>query len=137
MWILEVFGTIQTKYIQLVFGFIQEKLEVKAIFSWNDGEEWYAISTDRDLTKGKWYHLAGVYNQNTGDYSFYLDGEEQSKVPPSSAPVSQSSKIQNTTIDQYIGQGKAGDNNWNGSLDEFRIYNRSLSEQEIRRLAFR
>ncbi|WEL23556.1 LamG domain-containing protein [Candidatus Nanohalovita haloferacivicina] len=107
-----------------------------AIFHWNDGNEWYAIQS-HNLTKGKWHHLTGVYNASSGEYRFYVDGQKQKRSPPSSAPVDNSQRLEDTTMKQYFGRHPSGDNLWNGKIDDLQIYRRPLTTSEVRELTFR
>ena len=76
---------------------------------------------------GLWHHVAGVYD---GSKLFlYVDGI---------IDVSEDSSgtINNTTSNVYIGENEAQmGREWNGQIDEVRIYNRALSHGEIVSLA--
>ena len=87
-----------------------------------------AILSDAVLTANKWTHLAAVWTGT--NIRLYVDGVQQS-----SAPSVTGSTVNNTNYNLTIGVAS----NYiapyfNGTIDEVRIYNRSLSAQEIQLL---
>jgi hypothetical protein len=68
-----------------------------------------------------WSHVAGTYDGTT--MSFYVNGVLVSSQPQTGA-------ITPSTDALSLG-GNPGGANWNGLLDEVRIYNRALSATEI------
>ena len=78
-----------------------------------------------------WHHVLVTYDDSSTSNAprIYFDGVEQSVelvITPVAPLVSETESIK-------IGSD-GGDNDWDGNIDELRIYNRVLSEQEIRRL---
>ncbi len=75
------------------------------------------------LQNDVWYHVAGTYYGST--WSLYLDGIAETLSGNSDPPPA--SGFGDTTI------GRAGDTStyFNGTIDEVRIFNRALSEEEI------
>ncbi|MFH0860991.1 MAG: LamG-like jellyroll fold domain-containing protein [Candidatus Altiarchaeota archaeon] len=79
------------------------------------------------VSLNRWHHIVGNLNQT--EISIWVDGVRQSSLPktlvysPSTAPVG---------VGANAGIGSDGDRFFNGSIDEVRIYNRSLSASEIR-----
>src|SRR5439155_22418993 len=84
-------------------------------------------TTGANLTDGKWHHVAYVYDQAPlGTVSFYVDG-----VIDTTATNSLS---WSWVSDQEVEIGASHDSFWSGYsgfLDDFRIYNRTLSASEI------
>ena len=81
-----------------------------------------------DVSNDVWYYVAGTYDANTGDMKLYLDGsEENSENIPGGIGYDPSNE-------EAIRIGGKTGNEWNGSIDEVRIYNRALSAAEIRKL---
>lgn len=83
------------------------------------------------LTDEKWHHVAAVFKGGVHT-ELYVDGEARRKslgtMPASISP----------TGDLYIGRDGSNDNvnnRWKGNLDEIRIINRALSEDEINLLS--
>ena len=73
-----------------------------------------------------WHHIVGTYNSPTNTLSIYIDG-----VPgtPVTFTTSESSVSALT-----LGAGPGQDGYFNGTLDDFRIYNRALSASEVKQL---
>ncbi len=76
----------------------------------------------------RWYHLVAIINSG-GDVSGYVDGS----FIGSTEFIGNS--IHFTTSNLYIGTRSAGNIPFNGTIDDVRIYNRALEEDEIKTLA--
>lgn len=82
------------------------------------------VNVDRDLTVGQWHHIVGRYNGT--HISIYLNGViNETKVLIGT--------IRTPNIPLFIGHEGWG-NTFNGTIDEVRIYNRSLSSEQIAKL---
>ncbi|MFF4829230.1 LamG-like jellyroll fold domain-containing protein [Streptomyces sp. NPDC001312] len=87
-----------------------------------------ALSTFSPQT-GRWYHLVGVRNAETGEHSLYVDGVKQNSFnqclnPKSDGPLS-------------VGRARFNSGNvdfWPGGVDQVRVWDRALSSDEISRL---
>lgn len=93
---------------------------------WSDDSTTAIVSTDK-LTDAHWYHLAVVTDHN--QRSFYVDGKLQGRhgivTPPNSSSAGPI----------YIG-AKLGKRDFlRGLIDEYVIYNRALSANEVKSLA--
>lgn len=82
---------------------------------------------------GAWYHVAASYDRNNlvNPPTFYINGKKMTTTTltaPSGTPPSLSGT-------GYIGNNSANTRNWNGLIDDLRIYNRVLSDVEIQTLA--
>ncbi len=79
-----------------------------------------------NINDGRWHHVACTYSLITDTAKFYIDGEEVGTASASASSIA-------PAVETYFGQ-RDTDGSWNinGSLDDLRIYNRSLSEEEIR-----
>ena len=75
-----------------------------------------------NLAANSWSHIAGTYSSSNAE--LYIDGTNKSSVS-SFSPVS---NIGNNT---YIGNDAFNRTGFNGSIDEVRAYNRSLTSAEI------
>jgi len=87
------------------------------------GEVPWAITGSTSINDGKWHHIAGVFDASA--LYLYIDGAlESAKAAGSSVDVS--------NYDVYIGENaQAPGRQWNGLIDDVRIYNYSLSQAEI------
>lgn len=87
--------------------------------------EFGAVTPTGIVTAGEWLHIAMVLASPTEIY-WYANG---SSVYHSAAL---SSNIQATFTNIYLGRSYSS--YWNGSLDDFRLYNRALSSNEVTQL---
>jgi len=79
----------------------------------------------------QWYHFAGTYNMSTGEQRIYINGEMKNKaVHPAGNFIA--------PLVYYSDMKLSGSNYKNGYfggiIDDFRLYNRALSAQEIEEL---
>jgi hypothetical protein len=87
---------------------------------------------------GEWVHLAGTYNGETGKMSLYVDGERigtlthvgEIRLDPESLnrPLAIGAELNRPSIDTPTGK-------FDGYVRDVRIYNRALSDEEIKILA--
>ncbi|MBN1361396.1 MAG: discoidin domain-containing protein [Sedimentisphaerales bacterium] len=82
-----------------------------------------------DMLPAGWHHVAVVIDGTTMQMQLYLDGE----VVASGATATLPNQLGNTTRN-YLGRSQYADPYLPGSIDDFRIYNRALTEAEIRYL---
>ena len=78
----------------------------------------------------KWYHVAAVYRNSTNRAKIYLNGTVVNDVSASAT----GDQITRTSADLFIGGARNGNSLFNGSIDDVRIYNRVLSDEEVSRL---
>lgn len=94
-----------------------------------------SISTEK-IAVNKWYHLVASYDGGTSELglSIFLDGEKQAVVSSMSGAFTAPNLPTNPL---WIGRrpGIAIDTYYNGQLDDIRLYNRTLTPNEIRLLA--
>jgi hypothetical protein len=104
----------------------------KALFSIDpDGAHYQNIKSDEDMPAGEWIHLAGTYDNKA--FKVYVNGR---LVKSSPCAVSFKFADQNPLI---IGgntntQGEKWVDCFHGLIDEVRLYNRALSEDDIQAL---
>ncbi len=95
-----------------------------------DGTNNPFITSNKKLDDGKWHHIALV--KSGENLTLYIDGSVEGTVSDStSADTTNTSPI-------YIGKrGSDGDgnNNYNGSVDDLRLYDTALSASQISDLA--
>ncbi|MBI3527063.1 MAG: LamG domain-containing protein [Betaproteobacteria bacterium] len=81
------------------------------------------------LQLNQWVHVAGVYDAAAQTMAVYLNG-----VADNGTLLGTVAGMQlNSTLDLFIGRraDTAGQYNFNGTIDEVRLYNRALSQAEI------
>jgi hypothetical protein len=76
-----------------------------------------------------WHHVAVTIDGDTKEMKLYLDGQLVGSSATARLPEDLGSTMQN-----WLGRSQWPDPYFNGSLDDFRIYNRALSEAEVRYL---
>lgn len=98
----------------------------KIVFAWDDGSGWDQMSTAVDsIDLNTWYFVAGTFDSS--DAKIYLDGDlKDTNAGPSS-------DIDADVTPIYIGSAVRflGSVSFEGTMDEARIYNRTLSSDEI------
>lgn len=98
----------------------------QVIFEFYDGG-WVDINGGPNLSTGVWYHLAATFEPDNDLVRLFVDGVE----------VHSETTTRNTianTEDVIIGSDPWGED-WNGMLDDVRVYARILSDAEIAALA--
>ncbi|NUM52000.1 MAG: LamG domain-containing protein, partial [Flavobacteriales bacterium] len=80
---------------------------------------------------GSWYHVAGTYNKATGEQKLYVNGQlVNTRIHPAG----------NTVVpltwysDMRIGHSMNGNSYFNGKIDDVRLYNKALTNQEVQDL---
>jgi hypothetical protein len=89
---------------------------------------------DDSLVENRWYHVVGVIDSDDEIMKIYINGANVAEIRDQNL----SSGIRDTTGDLIIGNdfGASGATGpFKGVMDDLRIYNRALSEEEIRILA--
>ena len=103
---------------------------------WNNGQFWFERKTETKVVNSgyfgsyepkRWYHLGGVYNDAEGTLKVYINGELYDTFT--------------TTTGSYLNEypklhiGKPNNSNiayLKGKIGEVRIYNRTLSAEEMK-----
>ena len=86
----------------------------------------YARAHDAGLVEGIWYHIVGILNDDGSKNKVYINAVD------STVTTTASETIELNDLNVIIGSHSPPANYFNGTIDEVRIYNRSLSETEIR-----
>ncbi len=98
-------------------------------FFYDDGSQWDDVNGNSNIGDGEWHFIAGILNSGV-EAKIYVDGQLENididSIPTSILPSS----------DLYIGRDGTAEAElrWNGVIDNVRIYNRALSECEIKSL---
>lgn len=89
----------------------------------------YAAATGvTSINDGKWHYVVGTWDGSA--LRVYVDGNLETSTSWANAPV------YDTTSQQRIGNGNQSGtetNFFNGAIDEVAVFNRALTDQEIRR----
>ncbi len=105
------------------------------------GTLWFAITTaggggesviqaSTMPSGGDWHHLATVIDAETMTVQLYVDGDMVASGPTETLPSDLGETTQN-----WLGRSQYdGDSYLDGSLDDFRIYDRALTIEEVRYL---
>ena len=87
------------------------------------------ISNNNAITLGVWQHVAVTYTSSGGIISFYVNGVPQGRTTGEAAITDSSA------ISAAVGRiAAATTDNFDGLIDEVRVYNRALTHQDIQRL---
>jgi len=99
----------------------------KARFTVYDGTNATYIYGITNISDGVWHHIAAVRRNSTKQIELYVDGEQDA------TPITDISDYIDTSGDVLqIGRDRQyTDRRFNGTIDEVRIYNRSLTQEEI------
>jgi hypothetical protein len=81
------------------------------------------LDSNENYVKNNWVHVVGVYNGSTK--RIYINGT----LDPASE--AKSDNIDSSSRDVYIGMREEEGRRFNGTIGEVRIYNRSLSAEQI------
>jgi hypothetical protein len=96
---------------------------------WGDGQIYFGIkeTSSRAITKagdfplGAWYHLAAVFDGK--QLRLYINGDKKAEAPPPAGVKA----VHDTPNPIQLG------NRFNGVMDEFVLYKRALTQEEIRK----
>jgi hypothetical protein len=89
-----------------------------------NGSAWsYSFSSGKTLSTQNWNHIAVTYNTST--ILYYLNGELVSERNYDGVLIPNTNPL---TIARYVSATQY----FNGSLDEVKVYNRTLSPSEVR-----
>jgi hypothetical protein len=123
------FGTDTGNYIYLCPSTGESKAAMRvAIVANNNTWDEFDANTG-PLPKG-WHHVAVTVSRSSRTIIMYLDGNDVG----SKTDCVNTIRDLGATTNNWLGKSQYDDPNFNGSLDDFRIYNRALSRAEIRAL---
>jgi hypothetical protein len=114
------------------FLFLGSSQTAYAGISTGSNSTWANIKTNNVPSLGGWHHIVVAYNGDgagiDSNFTIYLDGVPQ--------PHNAANTPGSATQADIIGNDSAGDaaTQWNGAIDDVRIYNRALSLAEVKRL---
>ncbi len=106
------------------FGIISDELVLEFLISGT----WYTFSTpDANLLANTWYHIAASFDDANDSVRLYIDGVEALSDTFMETPVA-------NTADIIIGNSVYASENWDGILDDIRIYDQAILATDIAQL---
>ena len=93
----------------------------------NSHAGWGVTATTDPYNDGEWHHLAFVRDTSKDTVTFYIDGKIDG-----SEEVKAGSVTEGHVIGIYLGQKFGGPDRYKGVLDEFRLWKKALSQDEIK-----
>jgi len=112
-----------------VNGNWEVRLETTGKISFDLGASPYAgnepFATDVIDDQDRWYHIVAAFNESDDSYEVYVNGELQA------SGISPVDLVTQTAGILSFGTRTGSSENWKGSLRDFRVYNRWLSNDEI------
>lgn len=100
-----------------------------------NGSDTYGYTGNDKLTVGTWSHVAMVFDGrltgNSNRLKIYVNGVSETLTFNGTIPATTTSN----SVPLRIGRTGAASNYWNGLIDEARVYNRALSDEEVRNLS--
>lgn len=98
-----------------------------------NGDHWFELTGANrmpDILDNQWHHLAFVYDEATSEMKFYRDGQLWSTQTWAGHGAIE---FDHTKFGAFYLGGKTTDwgKNFNGGLDQFRLYNTALSAADI------
>ena len=92
----------------------------------NPGSLWGHLPTQTEMSDGQWHHLVGVYDGT--HLILYVDGELD-------ATAIATGRIRRNDWRVFIGENSEQTNReWDGLIDDVRIYSYALSPEEVKML---
>lgn len=92
--------------------------------------KWDRVFYNSQISTGNWYFICSVYNKTDKTFKLYINGELYNSTLENSNLRTWAGAVTN------IGRNTALVSNqyWHGNIDDIRIYNRPLTDQEIKSL---
>ena len=104
------------------------------VYTWLDTR--YGVTEKTLFPTSKWFHIAYTYNSADGIRALYLNGSKvlQDTITYNEAPMG-AITIPSTATDFFIGKNPNTVQEWlgnfQGDMDDFRIYNVALTESQV------
>ncbi|TCO59398.1 concanavalin A-like lectin/glucanase superfamily protein [Actinocrispum wychmicini] len=99
----------------------------------DDKQQWMGVSATQQPKAGEWVHLAATFDAATRQMRIYVNGELGGSGVLPVAPWRADGPL---VVGRAKFAGKPADY-WPGSIDEVRLFNRVISEEEVRGLVSR
>jgi len=129
-------STAGTNDVDFLISKAMENLEVHTGGTMNNGLRFiptngvYLDTPANVMEKNVWYHVAFTYDPSVSQAKCYINGNEVTLTNHGSAQLS--TPLKNTTTQINIGKRNDNSYHYQGMIDEVRIWNRVLSQSEIK-----
>ncbi len=97
-----------------------------------DAESFQSVTTTSTFDDGAWHHVVGVFSYAADSIVVYVDGSAVSTTGTVSFTASVTSDT--AAQDTRVATGLGGANDFDGDIDEVRIYSRALSAGDVDKL---
>ena len=101
------------------------KLSVAQRTADDEGNNRYLVTYD-PIQIGTWYHVVYVYSVSQNRFTVHVNGRKEREMTESIPPL-----LDVSGSPLLLGQSPTGYNPFSGVIDEVRIYNRALSEDQV------
>ena len=107
------------------YGLFQKKDGKQVHFSfYRTSGDWASYNSNAELSTDTWYHLVMTYDGS--EFALYIDGSLDKSVSETGTPTTNSDPLYIGDFPDYSGM--------NGQVDDVRVYNRALTEDEVQDL---
>ncbi len=93
---------------------------------------WNPVNSNVPAKSGEWYHVAATWTEEAGEITIYVNGSEKNTAVAAGKVGFKAGR--QLAIGGNDQMNYPGTNLFDGIIDEFRIYNRALSKDEIREI---
>lgn len=113
----------------LINGYDLRLIDNVVSFHWNNGQS--VSASPHEINTNQWYHIAVTYDGSV--YKLYIDGMELNSVSDTTEPITNSADCilgaMDDTVSPFIPL-----NYFDGGLDELRIWDIALTQDQIRKM---
>ncbi|WP_123912660.1 immunoglobulin-like domain-containing protein [Hanstruepera neustonica] len=114
----------------LVDGYDLRLVNNVVSFHWNNGQS--VSSGAIQITNDRWYHIAVTYDG--ANYKLYIDGVFINSTSDTNEPIDNTVDCIAGAMDQTLNAPFLPENYFDGGLDELRIWDVALTEDQIRKM---
>ena len=122
----------QTAYLAVLHGTMTVTLSGGNIQAQVWTSTWNTVNSQFKAIIGEWHHVAVTWTQESSEITIYVNGNEEASAPAAGGMSFKSGRQLAIGANDQLSY--AGDGLFTGVIDDFRIYNRALSEVEITEL---
>ena len=94
----------------------------RLMYQHHDGAQWYTLSVDNIVTSDTYIHIIVVHSDTTA--TMYKDGVQ--------VGTTSVGNLEYTNVGEILIGYRAGSEYWKGDIPIFKVYNKTLSAQEVK-----